>query len=211
MKHASGAGCRDLSGLSRRNPRPFRAALSAILSPIAPIAVRACRSSATRLTIAPIRRWRNSPCAMPVAAEYEDPADRRFHAEPIACHHCGPRARLERAGAGAIEFSAFSMLDDVDAVAGMLLNGYIVAIKGLGGFHLACDATNASAVARLRAGKQRYSKPFALMARDLDVIRRYAEVSAAEVCCARRVRPRRSCCSIGGAMSPCRRVLRQAS
>lgn len=112
--------------------------------------------------------------------EYEDPADRRFHAEPIACHSCGPHAMLERAGAGAIEFSAFSMLDDVDAVAGMLLGGYIVAIKGLAGFHLACDATNASAVARLRAGKHRYSKPFALMARDLDVIAVYAEASAAE-------------------------------
>nr|WP_219323393.1 carbamoyltransferase HypF [Methylovirgula sp. HY1] len=113
-------------------------------------------------------------------SEYEDPADRRFHAEPIACHHCGPRVVLERAGAGVVEFSSFSMLDDVDAVAGMLLNGYIVAIKGLGGFHLACDATNASAVARLRAGKRRYSKPFALMARDLDVIGRYAKISAAE-------------------------------
>ena len=113
-------------------------------------------------------------------SEYEDPADRRFHAEPIACYSCGPRATIERAGAGTVEFSAFSMLDDVDAVAGMLLNGYIVAIKGLGGFHLACDATNSSAVARLRAGKQRYSKPFALMARDMDVIRRYAAVNAAE-------------------------------
>ncbi|MHB8883801.1 MAG: carbamoyltransferase HypF [Methylovirgula sp.] len=112
--------------------------------------------------------------------EYEDPADRRFHAEPIACHHCGPRVLLERAGAGVVEFSSFSMLDDVDAVAGMLLNGYIVAIKGLGGFHLACDATNASAVARLRAGKQRYSKPFALMARDLEAIGRYAKISMAE-------------------------------
>lgn len=113
-------------------------------------------------------------------AEYEDPADRRFHAEPIACHSCGPRATIERAGAGKVEFSAFSMLDDVDAVAGMLLNGYIVAIKGLGGFHLACDATNSSAVARLRTGKRRYSKPFALMARDFDVIRRYAAVNATE-------------------------------
>ena len=112
--------------------------------------------------------------------EYEMPSDRRFHAQPIACHVCGPRVALEKAGGGAIEFSAFSMLDDVDAAAGLLLKGHIVAIKGLGGYQLACDATNADAVMRLRQRKQRYTKAFALMARDLDVIRRYAEIGPAE-------------------------------
>jgi hydrogenase maturation protein HypF len=113
-------------------------------------------------------------------SEYELPSDRRFHAQPIACHVCGPRVALEKFNGGAVEFSAFSMLDDVDAAAGMLLKGHIVAIKGLGGYQLACDATNTEAVARLRQRKQRYSKAFALMARDLDVIRRYAEISPAE-------------------------------
>jgi hydrogenase maturation protein HypF len=113
-------------------------------------------------------------------SEYESPSDRRFHAQPIACHTCGPRISLEKFNSGAVEFSAFSMLDDADAVAGMLLKGHIVAIKGLGGYHLACDATNAEAVTRLRQRKQRYTKAFALMARDLDVIRRYAAVSPEE-------------------------------
>ena len=113
-------------------------------------------------------------------AEFELPSDRRFHAQPIACPCCGPRVALEKSGGGAVAFSAFSMLDDVDAVAGLLLQGHIVAIKGLGGYHLACDATNAEAVTSLRQRKQRYSKAFALMARDLEVIRRYAELSPAE-------------------------------
>jgi hydrogenase maturation protein HypF len=113
-------------------------------------------------------------------AEYEEPADRRFHAQPIACHRCGPKVSLERIGTGAVDPTAFSMLDDVDAVAGLLLKGHIVAIKGLGGYHLACDATNAEAVSRLRARKRRYNKAFALMARDVEVIRRYAEIGEAE-------------------------------
>lgn len=113
-------------------------------------------------------------------AEYQDPLDRRFHAQPIACHVCGPRVHLEAFGGRAVELSAFSMLDDVDAVAGLLLKGFIVAIKGLGGYHLACDATQAKAVARLRQRKERCSKAFALMARDLDVIRGYAKVSRLE-------------------------------
>ncbi len=114
------------------------------------------------------------------AAEYGDPADRRFHAQPIACHTCGPRAWIERLGGGAVSHESFSMLDAVDAVGGMLLKGHVVAIRGIGGFHLACDATNAEAVARLRAGKRRPSKPFALMARDLATLRGWAEVSEAE-------------------------------
>jgi hydrogenase maturation protein HypF len=113
-------------------------------------------------------------------SEYADPTDRRFHAQPIACHRCGPKVALHRVGGGTVEPSAYSMLDDVDAAAGLLLAGHIVAIKGIGGYQLACDATNAEAVTRLRARKQRYSKAFALMARDIDVIRRYAEVGPAE-------------------------------
>jgi hydrogenase maturation protein HypF len=111
------------------------------------------------------------------AAEYGDPADRRFHAETTACHRCGPRARLVRLDGSALSFEQHSMLDDVDAAASLIKKGEIVALKGLGGFHLACDATRAEVVQRLRQRKQRDRKPFALMARDLDVIRRYAEVT----------------------------------
>ena len=114
------------------------------------------------------------------AVEYADPADRRFHAQPVACHGCGPRAWLEKLGGGAVNLEAFSMLDDVDAAGGALMNGFIVAVKGLGGVHLACDATRADVVERLRARKRRRSKPFALMARDLDAIRRFARVSPEE-------------------------------
>ena len=114
------------------------------------------------------------------AAEYRDPADRRFHAQPVACHGCGPRAWLEKLGGGAVHAEIFSMLDDVDAAGGALMKGFIVAVKGLGGVHLACDATRAEVVERLRARKRRRAKPFALMARDLDVIRRFARVSPEE-------------------------------
>lgn len=109
--------------------------------------------------------------------EYRDPADRRFHAEAIACHACGPRTSLQRLDGQAVGFDQYSMLDDVDAARGLILKGEIVAIKGLGGYHLACDATQPDVVARLRALKHRDAKPFALMARNIDVIRRYCVVS----------------------------------
>jgi len=114
------------------------------------------------------------------AAEYGDPSDRRFHAEPIACHSCGPRVRLVRFDGAAFSFDQHSMLDDVDAVCSLLQKGEIVAIKGVGGYQLACDATNADAVARLRHKKGRDAKPFALMARDLDVIQRYSSPGEVE-------------------------------
>ncbi len=113
-------------------------------------------------------------------AEYEDPADRRFHAQPNACHACGPRVWLERSDGHAFCTENLTQLDDLDAACTLLQRGEILAVKGLGGFHLACDATNAEAVARLRERKQRLDKPFALMARDLDIVRRYCELDAAE-------------------------------
>ena len=113
-------------------------------------------------------------------AEYENPADRRFHAEAIACHACGPRARLFRLDGRAMSFDQHSMLDDVDAVCGLLQKGEIVALKGLGGYQIACDATNVEAVARLRRLKRRDSKPFALMARDVEIIRRYCTLGREE-------------------------------
>jgi hydrogenase maturation protein HypF len=112
--------------------------------------------------------------------EYRNPADRRFHAEAIACHACGPKASLVRFDGRATSFDQHSMLDCIDAARGLITKGEIVAIKGLGGFHLACDAANAEAVARLRRLKRRDAKPFALMARDLDIIRRYCTIGTEE-------------------------------
>ncbi len=111
-------------------------------------------------------------------AEYRDPADRRFHAQPNACPACGPKCWLEDAAGR--EVAADPHRDAVDAAAALILSGAIVAIKGLGGFHLACDARNAQAVARLRERKQRTHKPFALMARDLAMVAEHARLGEAE-------------------------------
>ena len=112
--------------------------------------------------------------------EYADIENRRFHAQPVACYTCGPQAWLERSDGKPVTAAMFSMLDDVDAVCTLLQKGEIVAIKGLGGFHLACDATNNAAVEKLRQRKQRYHKPFALMARDIEVIEKYCKPTAKE-------------------------------
>ncbi len=114
---------------------------------------------------------RGFPLCPACAAEYADPADRRFHAQPIACPDCGPRVWLHPDATG----------DPIDVAQALLLAGRIVAVKALGGFHLACDATNPDAVARLRRAKRRAGKPFALMARDLAVLRRFAAPTGAEV------------------------------
>jgi len=106
--------------------------------------------------------------------EYDDPADRRFHAQANCCPDCGPKVWLEGGKANT------SSDDPISRTAELIRQGNIVAIKGLGGFHLACDATNADAVNRLRERKRRYAKPFALMARDMETIARYASLDDQE-------------------------------
>ena len=100
------------------------------------------------------------------AAEYADPADRRFHAQPNACPVCGPRARLTDAGDA--ERHPAAGADAIGAAAAALADGAIVAVKGLGGYHLACRADDEDAVTRLRTRKHREDRPFALMAPDLE-------------------------------------------
>ena len=95
--------------------------------------------------------------------EYRDPADRRFHAEPVACPACGPR-----------------LSHSIAEVLAALLGGQIVALKGLGGFHLLCDATDAGAVERLRARKERGRKPFAVMVLNTISAERWTRIGPAE-------------------------------
>ncbi len=125
------------------------------------------------------------------AREYQDPLDRRFHAQPVACPACGPKVWLEPAALNGT-LPARSDADNsrpepavegelaVQETRRMLAEGKILAIKGLGGFHLACDATNAVAVHELRQRKMRVDKPFALMMPDLKTVELHCEVSGAE-------------------------------
>ena len=112
--------------------------------------------------------------------EYDDEGDRRYHAQAIACHACGPKVRLERTDGRAFSVSRYSMMDEVDAVGGLITSGEIVAIKGLGGYQLCCDATSPEAVRRLRERKGRGHKAFALMVRDLDVAAKYVVLTDAD-------------------------------
>lgn len=107
--------------------------------------------------------------------EYEDPRDRRFHAQPTACPACGPRLALWDASGKTLAEGDAALL----AAARALRSGEIVAVKGLGGFHLCCDARDAAAVARLRERKVRRAKPLALLVKDLDAARALCEVTEA--------------------------------
>jgi hydrogenase maturation protein HypF len=106
--------------------------------------------------------------------EYEDPQDRRFHAQPIACPACGPRIALRDSRTGR------RISGGIETAAALIRKGRILAVKGLGGFHLVCDPGRPSAINRLRRIKKRKRKPLALMARDLSLVKRYAIVGPAE-------------------------------
>ncbi|MFJ9641813.1 carbamoyltransferase HypF [Streptomyces sp. NPDC101206] len=119
------------------------------------------------------------PMCPDCAREYADPADRRFHAQPVACPACGPRLRL-LAGTSPRETAGAAGTDPIAAARALLAAGAILAVKGLGGYHLACDAANAAAVAELRRRKARGDKPFALMARDPADVEHLVRLDAAE-------------------------------
>ncbi|MBA3725492.1 MAG: carbamoyltransferase HypF [Armatimonadetes bacterium] len=141
-----------------------------------------CTDCGPRFTIVrefPYDRDKTSMASFQMCAEcrneYENPDNRRYHAQPNACPVCGPQAALRHEGA------VIAVRDDaMKLAAAALSDGSIVAIKGLGGYHLACDAGNEEAVARLRVRKAREEKPFAVMARDLSVISAICSVSAME-------------------------------
>ncbi len=128
----------------------------------------------------PMTTMRDFPMCPDCQAEYDDPLNRRFHAQPNACPVCGPQVALIAGEELLAELAEGSYEDDIALTAALLRRGYIVAIKGLGGFHLACDATNAEVVARLRARKARPDKPFAVMAASLDDVRAHCRVSEDE-------------------------------
>ncbi len=108
-------------------------------------------------------------------SEYDDPADRRFHAQPNACPDCGPSLRLVTARGRVLD-----VRDPLQAVVQALEDGLVVAVKGIGGYHLACRADEDQAVAALRSRKRREDRPFALMAPDLDAARELVELTPAE-------------------------------
>ena len=148
------------------------------------------------------------PMCPECAAEYADPLDRRFHAQPDACFDCGPHITWREAGEAAASPAVGTTRETSDTIIDrcveLLACGSIVAIKGLGGFHLACDASNEQAVAELRRRKRRSNKPLAVMVRDLADVERLCHVNDIERgLLAGSIRPivllrRRAACESGG-------------
>lgn len=142
--------------------------------------------------------------------EYDDPADRRFHAQPNACPVCGPQVRLTR-GDGSP--TARGAGDPIRQTADLLLSGAVIAIKGLGGYHLACDACNRAAVEALRQRKRRQDRPFAIMVDTIEQARQLCEMcSEEEGLLQSRARPivlleRRAGAAVPDAVAPRQRTL----
>jgi hydrogenase maturation protein HypF len=140
-----------------------------------------CTNCGPRYTIVrdiPYDRARTSMAVFNMCAdcqgEYDDPLNRRFHAQPNACWKCGPQVELWDGEGKRVEAA-----DPIAEAAARLQAGYVVAVKGLGGFHLAVEATNPAAVSRLREGKRRVEKPFAIMAPSFEAVRNLCELDDA--------------------------------
>jgi|TARA_B100000315_G_scaffold254068_1_gene294309 hydrogenase maturation protein HypF len=112
--------------------------------------------------------------------EYENPKDRRFHAQPIACNECGPKIWFETNSDQKINSEEMTDYDHLKIAAEYIKQGEILAIKGIGGYHLACDATQSKTLKQLRERKNRPKKPFALMAKNLEMIQRFCEFTSEE-------------------------------
>ena len=112
--------------------------------------------------------------------EYDNPEDRRFHAQPIACDKCGPKVTLEKISKFKDQIQPELIWEQLDKIKNLFLNDKIIAIQGIGGFHLACNAKNHEIIEKLRLLKNRYEKPFAVMGKDIEMIKRYCFVTQSE-------------------------------
>ena len=152
---------------NRRNRHPF-------------ISCTQCGPRFTIMRAIPYDRARTTMAGFPMCptcrAEYSDPSDRRFHAQPIACQGCGPTLDFRRSGATSSAQRDEALTLAVAAIA----RGEIVAVKGLGGFHLCCDALDEAAVLRLRKRKRREARPLAIIVRDLNAAGKLAEIGSEE-------------------------------
>jgi hydrogenase maturation protein HypF len=176
-------------GVARFSPVPDRAVCDACVTELVDpsdrrsgYALQTCAICGPRFTIVramPYDRERTTMVDFALCdrcrAEYEDPRDRRFHAESIACAQCGPRVALRRS-----DSASTCVVDPITVAAREIRDGGVVAIKGVGGFHLACDAMNNAAVAELRRRKRRESKPLAVMVANLDEAHTITHVSPDE-------------------------------
>lgn len=113
--------------------------------------------------------------------EYTTPSDRRYHAQPVSCHDCGPRLGVLDENGNHISSSQMTSKECMEYIVNVIKEGRIAAIKGIGGYHLACDALNEAAVDRLRNRKHRDDKPFALMMRNVDVVAKYCKMNDKEI------------------------------
>ena len=174
-----------------------------------------CTNCGPRFTIVrdiPYDRARTSMAAFTMCArcqaEYDDPHNRRFHAQPNACPDCGPRVELWDTSGNNI-----SDYDPVGKAVEALQNGQVVAVKGLGGFHLAVDALNPAAVRRLRERKRRVEKPFAIMVPDVETACRLCDINEAASQALESVQrpivllPRKASCEIPDEVAPRNRDL----